>query len=72
MLEEGLARDLYDAMELPAKLVLDILMLRGYAQAKAQVEAPGAGDKTLPPGPMTDMVYQVQAALLRRRRLGQQ
>ena len=57
-------------MELPAAPVLDILMLRGYAQAKALVEAPGSGDKNIPHGPMTDMVYQVQAALLKERRLG--
>lgn len=55
-------------MELPARPMLDILMLRGYASAKAIVEAPGTGDKNIPPGPMTDMVYQVQAQLLRERR----
>lgn len=57
-------------MELPARPMLDILMLRGYAAAKAAVEAPGASEKTIPPGPMVDLVWQVEGALLKQRRLG--
>lgn len=53
----------------PLGLALDIIWLRAYAEAKQRIDAATSEDD-VPRTPLTDMVFQIQAELIREKRDG--
>lgn len=55
-----------EALDEPAALTLEIMELRAYARAKAELEA-AQKEEDVPRTPMVERVWEVQHALLQRR-----
>lgn len=56
-----------ELMDDPSGLALEVMEQRAYARTKEQVDR-ASKDEDMPRGPMVDVVFEVQAELLRRHR----